>query len=392
MEASTWGPNSSLSWFGLDRADWGLIQDLTRDPYRNWRTHFPGRRAVGYFCTYAPLEVLHAAGFAPVRLMQLGGPVARADAHLPSYSCALVRAASERLLSGELDFLSGVLFVHTCDTMQCVADIWRMARPSFPVLNFSLPTVLSSTHAREYCRAVLHRLMGALEDLFAVRITEAALRASIALYNEQRRLLAELYNTRERYRPDLLYTLMLAGMLMPVEEHNRLMRSALRDLQPQPRRQSRPRILLIGATMDDLAIPRLFEDLGGLIVGDDLCTGSRYVEAQVEEEEEPLKALAERFFRRPPCPAKYDPARPRAVRVLDLVRSAKADCAVLILPKFCDPHAFDCVPVTEALDRAGVPTLLLETDITASLEQARTRLQAFVEMVRGLSGHDDMRG
>ena len=105
------------------------LTDFIVHPYRDWKARYPRRRVFGYLCTYAPLEVLHAAGFTPVRLMQLSGPVALANAYLPSFACAPARAVTERMLGGELDFLDGVLFTHTCDTMQCMADIWCMAGP-----------------------------------------------------------------------------------------------------------------------------------------------------------------------------------------------------------------------------------------------------------------------
>ena len=363
----------------MSRTSWSWTEFVT-DPYREWHSRYPERQAIGYLCTYAPLELLHAAGFVPVRLMQLARPVALADAHLPPFSCALARTVTERMLTGELDFLAGVLFVHTCDTMQCAADIWRMAGPRFKVLNFSLPTVLSSTGARDYLLGELHGLRETLQSVFEVTISDQALRASITVYNEQRRLLAELYERRDQVLTQELWPLTLAGMVMPVEEHIALVQSALRSREQVPPRGG-PGIVLTGAVLDDMTIPQLIEDLGGWVVGDDLCMGSRFFEALVEEHGEPLAALADRYLRRPPCPAKHDAMQPRAQRLLELVRRTAAQGVVFVLSKFCEPHAFDYVPLSKALADAGVPHLLLETDITVPVGQLRTRLQAFLEML-----------
>jgi bcr-type benzoyl-CoA reductase subunit C len=366
--------------------------DLIADPYPQWQSRYPGRRAFGYLCPYAPLELLHAAGFAPVRLMQLSGPVVLANAHLPSFACALVRTVTERMLSGELDFLDGVLFVHTCDTMQCAADIWRMAKPRFRVLNFSLPSVLhpasfagsvlSQPSAHDYVLAELRGLASALQSAFGAGITEPALRASIALYNEQRRLLASLYEHRQQVTVDWLWSLTLAGMVMPVEEHIAVLRAALH--QPEEDTAGPPQgpaVILVGAVLDNLAIPHLITELGGQVVGDDLCTGSRYFDTLADEQEEPYASLAKRYLQRPPCPAKHDEARPRAQRLLELVHSSRAQGVIFVLPKFCDPHAFDYVPLAKALADASVPHLLIETDITVPAGQLRTRVQAFLEML-----------
>jgi bcr-type benzoyl-CoA reductase subunit C len=358
------------------------LTDSVTHPYHDWKARYPGRRAFGYLCTYAPLEVLHAAGFTPVRLMQLSRPVALANAHLPSFACAPARAVTERMLCGELDFLDGVLFAHTCDTMQCAADIWRMARPGFKVIPFSLPTVLSHPDARRYLVTQLRQLAVVLESEFGLPVTEDALRASIAVYNEQRRLLSMLHEHRGGFPVEQLWSLTVAGMLMPVEEHRALLQSSLRSVEGRSEaKATRPGVMLAGAVLDDPLILRLIDELGGRVVGDDLCTGSRYFDTLVDETEEPLSALADRYLRRAPCPVKHSAGDARARRLLGSVHTTGARGVIFLVPKFCDPHAFDYVSLAEELDRAAVPHVLIETEGVAPSGQLRTRLQAFIEML-----------
>nr|MBC7245146.1 2-hydroxyacyl-CoA dehydratase [Chloroflexota bacterium] len=365
-----------------NQVDWDLVNFLMH-PCKEWQVRYPTKRAFGYLCTYAPVELLHAAGFVPVRLLQGSGPVALANAHLPSFSCALVRMVTERLLSGELDCLFGLLLVHTCDTMQCVTDIWRMASPRFKVIHFSLPTVLSNPGARDYWLKELHRLAAVLGSECGSPITENALRDSIALYNEQRRLMAALYQQRWAFTVDQFWSLTLAGMVMPVEEYNILLHSFLRGVREEKGASpKRPTVILVGAILDDPTVPQLIDELGGQLVWDDLCTGSRYFDVLVDEAKEPFESLTERYLRRVPCPAKHDDTNSRARRLLDLVHSTGAQGVILALPKFCEPHAFDYVLLSKALTGAGVPHLLIETDLTMPSGQLRTRIQAFIEMLR----------
>ncbi len=361
--------------------------DFFTNPYRDWETRYPGRRAFGYLCTYTPLEVLHAAGFTPVRLMQLSGPVSLANAHLPTFACALARAVTERMLCGELDFLEGVLFAHTCDTMQCLADVWRMAETRFEVVPFSLPTVLSGPSVRSYWVAELRQLAVVLQSDFGSTVAEESLRASIALYNEQRRLLSQLYEQRTRFTAEQLWSLTIAGMLMPVEEHSALLQSALRDIEDAAEAQGRgPALILVGALLDDPVLLRLIDELGGQVVGDDLCTGSRYFDVLVDETMEPFAALAERYLQRAPCPVKHGAAQPRAQRLLRLLDDTEAHGVIFVMPKFCDPHAFDYVALAKTLDRAAMPHLMIETEVSTPTGQLRTRLQAFIEMLEQQSG------
>jgi len=48
-----------------------------------------------------------------------------------------------------------------------------------------------------------------------------------------------------------------------------------------------------------------------------------------------------------------------------------------------DPHAFDYPDIAKQLTESSIPHLLIETEIQpTSVEQVRTRLQAFVEMLK----------
>jgi bcr-type benzoyl-CoA reductase subunit C len=363
------------------------LTDLIAAPYHDWGSRYPGRRAFGYLCGYTPLEILHAAGFTPIRLMQLSHPVSLANAHLPTFACALARGVTERLVSGQFDFLQGVLFAHTCDTMQCLADIWRISQPRRRILTLSLPTVLDSVSARGYVVAELRQLAAVVEAQFATPVTEGALRESIVLYNEQRQLLAQLHQKRSHFSAEWLWSLTMAAMLIPVEEHNDLLRRALRDCEStaSPLAEG-PAVILVGAVLDDPAVVQLVDELGGRVVGDDLCTSSRFFDVLVDETVEPFAALAERYLRRSICPAKHRASEPRVQRLTRLASEHGAEGVVFVLQKFCDPHAFDYTAAARFLDQAGVPHLVIETEVATPREQLRTRLQAFFEILKGRGG------
>jgi benzoyl-CoA reductase/2-hydroxyglutaryl-CoA dehydratase subunit BcrC/BadD/HgdB len=360
----------------------GQLARFLADAYRAWPRRYPAHRAFGYVCTYAPLELLHAAGFAPVRLLQLSSPVTVSSGPIPSFSCSLARAVTERLVCGELDFFSGVLFGHTCDTVQCLADIWQMARPRFPVLTYSAPTAIGAAHAHAYALAGLHQLVNDLRDASGSALSERSLRRSIAQYNAQRRLLAELHERRSRITTEEWWLWSALAAVLPIEEHSRLLQSWLHGLDSSETREAGPPVFLVGAMIDEPLIPRLIDELGGRVVGDDLCTGSRCCDLFVDEGSDPLAALVQRYLRRASCPVKHGAAESRALRLLRLVKQADAQGVVFVLPKFCDPHAFDYVSISDLLDHEGVPHTLIETEVATPPEQVRTRLQAFFELMQ----------
>ena len=379
------------------------LSSFLADPYRDWPSRYPGRRAIGYLCTYVPEELIHAAGFVPIRIMPVQGAASHADSHLQTYSCSLARGCLERSFTGELDFLAGVAFGHTCDTMQCLADVWREAQGAQGkwVGWVVQPVTLTSPHAKAYLVAELRRFAAGLEEGFGIRISDEALRASIALYNRNRRLLAELVARRDGLSAVARWHAVNAAMLIPPEDVPQIISRPVSALQSPP--SGRIPLVLSGATLDDPALLALIEELGGQVVGDDLCNGERYSDTLVPEVEDPgaravdphhdpdpdldtafpnpWGALAERYLRRPPCPCKHSGLDSRQKHLLGLATARGAKGVIFVLKKFCDPHAWDYPPLAAALRTAGIPHLLLETEATTPVGVLRTRIEAFLEML-----------
>jgi len=350
---------------------------------RLWPERYPDHQAMGYICTYAPEEIIHTAGFTPVRLRIGPEPPTRAEAHLPGFTCALCRSVLHQALHGDLAFLSGLVFPHTCDTLQVLADIWRENFPDLFVATMGQPLNLGSPDARPYLVAELQRFRQDLAGFSRHPITDDALRASIRLHNETRHLLSQLDERRSRLSTRSFYAAVAASMVMPKEQFNPLAAELVKLLNGEAPRSEGPCLILVGSVLDDPAILDLVDDLGACVASDDLCTGSRYFDQPIAEtrDADPLEALADRYLKRRPCPTKHNPHWQRGRHLLELVKEKKADGVVFVLQKFCDPHAFDYAMLKETLDAADVPHLLLELEHTPAVGQLRTRLEAFLEIL-----------
>ncbi len=67
------------------------------------------KKIVGYLCSYAPEELIYAAGFHPIRLFSSKSDIVMAEDHLQAYCCSLVRGVLEDSLSERLDYLDGTV-------------------------------------------------------------------------------------------------------------------------------------------------------------------------------------------------------------------------------------------------------------------------------------------
>jgi benzoyl-CoA reductase subunit C len=351
---------------------------------QNWKAR-TGKKILGYFCTNTPEEMIQASGFLPVRILSSRDTISLASRHLQSYSCSLVQSSLESGLRGELSYLDGTVFPHTCDSVQRLSDIWA-ENLHFPFhWDLVLPVKLHTESARTYLIHELRRFRKGLGDFAGRPVSDEDLRGAFALFNENRSLLREISRYQAQYPgrilPSDLYVLIKTANFMAKEDQNPLLKefvAKLGDGQPSP--SGFPRLFLVGSVCDQPRIYGLVESCGASLVGDDLCTGWRYFSQDVSLQEEPIAALADRLIRKVPCPCKFNPEIDRADRLLQRVKAAGTQGVVFLLLKFCDPHAFDYPHLKEKLDKEKIPSLLLEIEPGGlPLGAMETRLRAFVE-------------
>ncbi|MDP7470194.1 MAG: 2-hydroxyacyl-CoA dehydratase, partial [Dehalococcoidia bacterium] len=125
----------------------------------------------------------------------------------------------------------------------------------------------------------------------------------------------------------------------------------------------------------------LVESLGGDVVVDDHCAGSRYFWGQIGNGSDVVAAISRRYIDRPACPLYDQPDRRRTDHVLGLARDYGVKGALLVHLKFCDPHEYDMPHLRTSLQNVGIPSLDLETDLTIPVGQFHTRIEAFLETI-----------
>ncbi|HRR46065.1 MAG TPA: 2-hydroxyacyl-CoA dehydratase family protein [Syntrophales bacterium] len=364
-----------------------------------------GKRSVGYVCSYTPEEIIVAAGANPLRLFGVTGELTRVDAHLQSYCCSLVRCILESGLKGDTDCLAGVVFPHTCDSMQRLSDLWRLNVTTGFHLDAVLPVKLTTESAREYYFDVLRRFREDMERESGVEITPGDLWKAYELMGQVRSLLFRIYALRcaepKLLSGDDLLTIVKASMIMDRRQAAAMLGEIAAALSRETQEvtafpgtgKDRKRLLMVGGVCNHPRLHGLIEAAGGVVVWDDLCTGARYFQDTADKtqgdtretaarEGEPLRVIAESYLQRAVCPAKHAGLTSRAERIVSLVRDKGARGVIFLHLKFCDPHAFDYPYLKTALDREKIPHLMLEIEDPLPAEgQLRTRLEAFMEMI-----------
>lgn len=347
------------------------------------------RGALGHFPVYFPEEIAHAARLLPVNLLGGGNriEVRLADARLGSFICSICRSTTELGLSGKLVGLSGFVTHPICDAAKHLAGIWGRNFPDQLSEILYLPQNVTTKGAVQYLYDEYQRLRGDLERRVGEPVSEDAIHASIRTYNENRRLLREIYQLRCETPWKLSsaesYLLLRSRTRMPCERHNILLREALEAIRQRDLpAQDKPRVVFVGGFCEQPPLEMLETiDDACYVVDDDLLIGLRWFTEDVPETGDPVWALAESYVERSQAsPVQYDPRKPIEEVLVRMIRQSKADAAILTAAKFCEPGLDDQVAEAKHLEKEGIPYLVLEfEEKMTTFEQMAMQVETFSE-------------
>ena len=362
-----------------------LLEDTGFPTVKRWRAG--GGKVVGHFQVYFPEEIAHAAGMLPFKVR--GAPIepTRAESHFGSYLCSILKTSLELTLSGRVEL--DLFVTHPiCDAARNLAGVWGR-NVSYPCQILYLPQNPNSAHTVTYLRGEYDRVRRTVEEIAGTRVTDAALARTLAVYNENRALLRELYDLK-RERPwlvsaDEAYVLVALGGLVRREEHNELLRYVLPLLaRRNAKRQDRIRVVFEGGFCEQPPLD-LIRAIGRscYVVDDDLLIGLRWLLADVDVDGDPLRRLAEAYVERSSySPVQHDLRKPKEEMLLRRIREADAQAAIITAAKMCEPGLEEQVAYTKALDREGIPYFVSEFEENmTSFDQLEIQLETFVENI-----------
>jgi len=346
-----------------------------------------GGKVVGYLCTYVPEEILYAAGVLPVRILGSHEPQDVTEPHIFGMYCPFCRDCLAQGLKGRYDYLDGIMIAQSCLHIRQTFTSWKLHIPIDFSYYLPMPNNVQSKRAFPYLTGELRVLKEALEKWTGKAITDEDLNKGIEIMNKSRKLTRDLYELRKQPNPALtgleaMYAV-VASQMVDKKDYNETLQGILEKLPQRPvEKDSKVRLMILGSEDDDTKFLQMVESLGAIFVVDDHCTGSRYFWNEVTPNQNPLEAIASRYVERIPCPSKDWPERTRMEHIKKLAQDWEVQGAIVIQQKFCDPHELDIPATIESLKQIGIPAQFLELDVTVPVGQFKTRVEAFLEMLR----------
>jgi len=360
-----------------------MVEVSEFDTVRRWRE--AGGKVAGHFQVYFPEEIVHAAGMLPFKVR--GAPIEpnKADSHFGSYLCSILKTSLELALSDLVEF---DMFVShpICDAARNLAAIWGR-NVDYPCQILYLPQNPNSAGSVEYLRHEYDRMRRVAEEVADCEITDDDLRNSIAVFNENRRLLRELYDIK-RETPWLItaedaYALLALAGMTPREEHNELLSSLLpmiREGTTKP--EDRVRIVFEGGFCEQPPFD-LIRMLGRTVyvVDDDFLIGMRWLTQDVPVDGDPLTNLAEAYIEHSSySPVQHDLRKPKEEMLISRIRESRADAAIVAAAKMCEPGLEEQVTYTHALDDEEIAYFVSEFEENmSSFDQLELQIATFIE-------------
>ena len=281
----------------------------------------------------------------------------------------------------------------TCDGKKKAYEIFEEYAPVYVM---EIPQMKQACD-RDLWKAEVRRFKERIEAVAGKEITAARLKEAIKLVNSRRRVLQRLNQLRAAVPTpisgrDVLLINQISFYDDPVrftakigelcDELEKRIKAGEGVAPPET-----PRLMLSGCPMavPNWKLPFIVESSGAVIVGEESCIGTRNIRDLVDESgdtlEEMLDALVDRYMRID-C-ACFTPNQERLHNVVAMAKELEVKGVIHFALNFCQPYAIEAFKVGKALEAAGIPMLSIETDYSMEdVEQLKTRVEAFLEMVR----------
>ncbi|MCW4006106.1 MAG: 2-hydroxyacyl-CoA dehydratase family protein [Candidatus Bathyarchaeota archaeon] len=362
-----------------------------------------GKKVIGYFCIFAPIELILAADAIPVRLNSGWYDTSKlGDRVVPVEVCPVIRStigAKMISFSPYMELSDAIISNLTCDGMTKLSEILSDTKP---IWTMSPPRVKDSSQSLVMWREEIKAIKTQLEQLTGNKITSKKLRAAIETMQKASKAFRRLQDLRKGNSVLMGRDAMLVNQASTWDDIERWTKKTeeLCDELEKRREQKdwacppdTPRVMVTGTPMfwpDNWKLPTLVEEANppGVLVADELCSSDRLLNDPVGIDEwtmdDMINAVSERYLMASTCPCftSKDGNEDRINWLLTKIKDYHIDGVIYYVVRGCMLYAMEYSRVKRALDKINVPVYYLDTEYTREdVGQMKTRVEAFLEML-----------
>lgn len=353
-----------------------------------------GKKFVGFYCVFAPQELIVAADAVPVTLCATKEePIADGEKYLPRNFCPLIKSSYGFAITEKCAFFNNSEFIigeTTCDGKKKMFELMETFKP---IVVLEVPQSAKGGTQKAYWRSEVARCKAEIEKRLGVTITDEKMKAAITELNEQRALMRELAHLNTAIPAplsglDMLKVMWARNFTFDRAAFNQQLRDLIAELKAMKARgegampKTAKRIIVTGVPTGVGAekVLKIIEESGAAVVYIENCSGMKQYLHDVATAGSPLDAIADKYLETP-CSC-MSPNTGRLDLLAKLSQEYHADGVVDITWVGCHTYNVESRVLKEYLAKHGnVPLLQIETDYSqGDAGQIRTRIEAFLEM------------
>jgi len=355
-----------------------------------------GVPVAGLYCSYAPIELLHAMNVKPALLCAFANStIEKAEEVLPANLCPLIKSSYGFIKSDTCPFFGiseVVIGETTCDGKKKMFELIGNERPLWVM---DLPQLPDHKEAIDNWTVMIRKLQKFLENSFDRSIDDKAIEASIQDMNKKCDAMDEIFSYAALEPPVIswkeLYDIIFLAMPATFEELEPRLLEIIEKLEK--RREGgyssadpgAPRVMVTGSPVggDATKIFNIIEESGGVVVALDSCTGMKAFAARAEEStKDPVRSLSEKYLGIPcSCMTPND----KRLEVTDeIIERFKPDVVIDFVLHACHSYNIESHKVGQHVKKKhGLPFLKIVSDYSeGDVGQIKTRVEAILDTVK----------
>lgn len=357
--------------------------------------HEAGKKVVGMYCVFSPSEIALAADAISVTLCGTAqGPIEDAEKELPRNLCPLIKSSYGFAITDKCPYFyfSDVLLAETtCDGKKKMYELMGKLKPMH-IMN--LPQTADDEDSLDLWKKEMVKFKKFLEEKLEVEITDEKLRDAIKLMNRERNAMKKLHKLNA-HKPaplsgmDMMLAQWLKGFNVDKEAGIDLIERLIDEVEERMAKgiyafdETAPRILLTGCPIGSGSekVLKALEEAGASVVALENCTGYKGLDVLVDEEKDPITALAEKYLSTPCSCMTNNNSR------LDLIKRLAdeydVEGVVDLTWQACHTYNIESFTVKKFVqEELNLPFIQIETDYSDSdTGQVKVRVEAFLETI-----------
>ncbi|ADG92649.1 2-hydroxyglutaryl-CoA dehydratase D-component [Arcobacter nitrofigilis DSM 7299] len=355
--------------------------------------------SVGAFCIFVPEEIIVGAGGACFGLCG-GSPATIADAEteLPRNICPLIKSAHGFKLQRTCAYTQSSDFIYGETTCEAKKKTWEILNKHHPVHVMNIPHMKRDKDLKMWKEEIIE-FKEHIEEVTGKKLSLEEMLEGTRIINEKRKALLRLDSLRglnPEVMPitgkDALFVTQM-GFLDDPKRYTQKVNELCDELEKRVEdkisvfEKDTPRLMILGTPIapPNWKLHTAVESSGGAIINEESCIGHRYYKDNVDidniKNEDDLMSELMKRYSEVDC-ACFTPNTPRIDKILKMYKDRQADGVIYYTLSFCHTYNIESFLVTEALEAAGIPCLVIESDYSPEdAGQIKTRVEAFLESI-----------